>query len=363
MTPANGALPPRAPPAAAAAAAAEEVAPPGPAPEAAESEVDAFKRQVGELVSKTDLLERRVTEVVDFYDGKKHGSGGRKAGGGGGGRYGHSRGPQDLFRLFSAILREVTSHDWAGPFMKPVDAVALELHDYHQIISKPMDFSTIQNKMDGKDGTKYNNVREICSDVRLIFANAMKYNDEQNIVHKMAKELLEIFEEKWLQLLPKVENEEKRLKEEESKDVVAMNTSSEGAIAKLAKDTDDELSEINKQLEELRRKVVLRCRKMTTDEKRKLGACLCQLPPEDLEKALEIVAQDNPNFQTKADEVDLDMDAQSEITLWRLKFFVREALERQANVVPGKMDETAKRKREICNALAKSASKRIKKQT
>jgi hypothetical protein len=53
---------------------------------------------------------------------------------------------------------------------------------------------------------------------------------------------------------------------------------------------------------------------------------------------------------------------QSETTLWRLKFFVREALERQANGASGKMDENAKRKREICNALAKTASKRIKKQ-
>jgi hypothetical protein len=36
---------------------------------------------------------------------------------------------------------------------------------------------------------------------------------------------------------------------------------------------------------------------MTTDEKRKLGA-------------LEIVAEDNPSFQTKAAEVDLAIDAQ-----------------------------------------------------
>lgn len=49
---------------------------------------------------------------------------------------------------------------------------------------------------------------------------------------------------------------------------------------------------------------------MTTDEKRKLGAGLCQLSPEDLNKALELVAQDNPSFQTTAEEVDLDMDAQ-----------------------------------------------------
>ena len=70
-----------------------------------------------------------------------------------------------------------------------------------------MDFSTIQNKMEGKDGTKYNSVRDIYSDVRLVFENAMKYNAEKHDVHVMAKFLLEKFEKNWLQLLPKVENE------------------------------------------------------------------------------------------------------------------------------------------------------------
>jgi hypothetical protein len=72
-----------------------------------------------------------------------------------------------------------------------------------------MDFSTIQNKMEGKDVTTYKNVREIYADVRLIFANAMKYNDDENIVHLLAKSLLEKFEEKWRQFLPKVESEVK----------------------------------------------------------------------------------------------------------------------------------------------------------
>jgi len=72
-----------------------------------------------------------------------------------------------------------------------------------------MDFSTIKSKMEAKEGTGYNNVREIYADVRLIFKNAMKYNNEKHDVHVMAKTLLEKFEEKWLQLLPKVAEEVK----------------------------------------------------------------------------------------------------------------------------------------------------------
>ena len=70
-----------------------------------------------------------------------------------------------------------------------------------------MDFSTIEKKMDAKDGTGYKNVREIYADVRLVFKNAMRYNEEKDDVHVMAKTLLEKFEEQWLQLLPKVAEE------------------------------------------------------------------------------------------------------------------------------------------------------------
>jgi len=49
---------------------------------------------------------------------------------------------------------------------------------------------------------------------------------------------------------------------------------------------------------------------MSTEEKRKLGDGLTRLSPDDLSKALEIVAQSNPSFQATAEEVDLDMDAQ-----------------------------------------------------
>ena len=61
--------------------------------------------------------------------------------------------------------------------------------------------------MEMKDSNGYKNVREIYADVRLVFSNAMTYNDEDNDVHQMARTLQEKFEEKWLQLLPKVVEE------------------------------------------------------------------------------------------------------------------------------------------------------------
>ncbi|KAL6971263.1 hypothetical protein U1Q18_030943 [Sarracenia purpurea var. burkii] len=279
---------------------------------------------------------------------------------------------QELMRQFGTILRQITQHKWAGPFMQPVDVVGLGLHDYFQVIEKPMDFSTIKTKMEAKDGTGYKNVREICADVRLIFKNAMKYNDERDDVHVMAKTLLAKFEEKWLQLLPKVDEEEKGRKEEEVEAQLDMQLAQEAAHAKMARDLSNELDDVDMYLEDLREMVLQKCRRMSTVEKRRLGTALTRLSPDDLNKALLIVAENNPSFQATAEEVDLDMDAQSESTLWRLKFFVKEALQVQCKNAASMgenhhhhhhhhNDNNNKRKREICDALAKTSQKRSRK--
>lgn len=72
-----------------------------------------------------------------------------------------------------------------------------------------MDFSTIRKRMKDKNGNGYRNVSEIYADARLIFTNAMKYNDERHDIHVMAKTLLAKLEEKWLVLWPKVVEEVK----------------------------------------------------------------------------------------------------------------------------------------------------------
>ncbi|KAH0639364.1 hypothetical protein KY290_038330 [Solanum tuberosum] len=63
--------------------------------------------------------------------------------------------------------------------------------------------------MEANDGSGYKRVIESSVDVRLLFKNAMDYNDGRSDLHLMEKILLEKFEEKWLQLLPKVNEKEK----------------------------------------------------------------------------------------------------------------------------------------------------------
>ncbi|ONI23973.1 hypothetical protein PRUPE_2G216800 [Prunus persica] len=176
--------------------------------------------------------------------------------------------------------------------------------------------------------------------------------------------------------------QEKRLEEEEAEAQLKMQLAEEAARAKMARDLSNELYEVDMHLEELREMVVQKCRKMSTEEKRKLGVALTRLSPEDLSKALDIVAQNNPGFQATADEVDLDIDAQTESTLWRLKFFVKDAIEVQGkssasmggntntntnnhnsgNKTNNNLtNATNKRKREISDAIVKTAKKKNKK--
>ncbi|KAJ8492001.1 hypothetical protein OPV22_013722 [Ensete ventricosum] len=348
------------------------------------TDVDRFRHRVDEYISKADELEQKVNEVVEYYANRKQpnnskgNSGGKdkekkKPGNSGSNNSGNklidgsrkeavcTKRMQELMRQFGTILKQITQHKWARPFMNPVDVKGLGLDDYYEVIKKPMDFGTIKNQMEAKDGSGYKNVREIYADVRLVFTNAMTYNDDRSDIHVMAKTLLDKFEEKWLQLLPKVVEEEARQKEDEAQALANMQIAREAAYAKMARDTNSELDELNVHLEELRKLVIQKCRKMSAEEKRKLGVGLSALSPEDLNKALEIIAEDNPSFQTTGEVVDVDMDAQSEITLWKVKFFVKGALELQAKNCASKADDNLKRKKEICDALAKTARKRNKK--
>ncbi|XP_066436361.1 bromodomain-containing protein 3 isoform X2 [Eleutherodactylus coqui] len=93
-----------------------------------------------------------------------------------------------------SILKEMLSKKhaaYAWPFYKPVDAEALELHDYHDIIKHPMDLSTVKKKMDGRD---YMDAQAFAADIRLMFSNCYKYNPPDHEVVAMARKLQDVFE-------------------------------------------------------------------------------------------------------------------------------------------------------------------------
>jgi hypothetical protein len=78
----------------------------------------------------------------------------------------------------------------AVPFRRPVNAAAMQLRDYHEIIKNPMDLGTVYSKcMLGE----YSSLRSLVEDVELIVSNAKRYNPEGHPVHIKATELRELF--------------------------------------------------------------------------------------------------------------------------------------------------------------------------
>ncbi|EFX67182.1 hypothetical protein DAPPUDRAFT_302185 [Daphnia pulex] len=115
----------------------------------------------------------------------------------------HSK-PRDKLRestkACNEILKELFSKKHSGyawPFYKPVDAGLLGLHDYHDIIKKPMDLGTVKAKMDGRE---YRSAAEFASDVRMIFTNCYKYNPPDHDVVAMARKLQDVFEMRYAKI-------------------------------------------------------------------------------------------------------------------------------------------------------------------
>jgi len=90
------------------------------------------------------------------------------------------------------IENSVMNHTKAAPFLRPVNAAALKLKDYHVIIKKPMDLGTVLGQcLLGE----YETFQEIVTDLELTFANAMRYNPKGHVIHTMARDLLDFVRE------------------------------------------------------------------------------------------------------------------------------------------------------------------------
>lgn len=106
----------------------------------------------------------------------------------------------ETLKACNEILKELFSKkhfNYAWPFYKPVDAEWLGLHDYHDIIKKPMDLGTVKQKMDNRE---YKTATEFAADVRLIFTNCYKYNPPDHDVVAMGRKLQDVFEVRFAQV-------------------------------------------------------------------------------------------------------------------------------------------------------------------
>lgn len=84
------------------------------------------------------------------------------------------------------VLEQVCGHEYAGPFLEPVDPVALGIPTYPKIIKKPMDLSTIRKKL--TEG-RYVKPTEMNADVKLMFSNCYRFNGKTAPISEAAKVL------------------------------------------------------------------------------------------------------------------------------------------------------------------------------
>ena len=82
------------------------------------------------------------------------------------------------------------------PFMQPVDNNLFP--DYNTLIKRPMDLGTIQERLPDYANAQGHftliSIREIAADVRLVWSNCFKYNEEHSDIFRDARVLSTAFE-------------------------------------------------------------------------------------------------------------------------------------------------------------------------
>ncbi|XP_034739967.1 bromodomain-containing protein 4-like isoform X3 [Etheostoma cragini] len=294
---------------------------------------------------------------------------------------------QEQLRFCSRLVREMLSKKhvaYAWPFYKPVDAKALGLHDYHDIIKHPMDLSNIKKKLDNR---QYRDAQEFAADVRLMFSNCYKYNPPDHDVVGMARNLqLKAVHEQLAALSqppaikPKKKEREKKEKEREKekekkkekhkKKMVAeehaeappsvvlqtskKNKSSKEPIIKKERKKPGKKEgvknsrpvvppqpgptplvpsaslEAEEELDVFGGMSSERCEPMSYEEKRQLSLDINKLPGDKLGRVVHIIQTREPSLKnSNPDEIEIDFETLKPSTLRELEKYVSSCLKKK----------------------------------
>ncbi|KAL4183994.1 hypothetical protein AMTRI_Chr11g157800 [Amborella trichopoda] len=94
-----------------------------------------------------------------------------------------------------AVLKKVMKMEAAEPFNIPVNAEALGIPDYFDVIKTPMDFGTICDSLE--QGTKYMNSQDVFKDVQIIWDNCYRYNSKGDYILDLMKRVKKSFTKYW----------------------------------------------------------------------------------------------------------------------------------------------------------------------
>jgi len=121
---------------------------------------------------------------------------------------------QQQYKFCLSTVRQLKKSKDAIPFLTPVDAIGLGIPHYFTIIKHPMDFSTVEKKIQSSNPSKpdpnlanprYRNADEFIADVKLIFQNTCTFNGLDHVISIMGKRLEAQFDKSIKHMPPAVE--------------------------------------------------------------------------------------------------------------------------------------------------------------
>jgi len=266
----------------------------------------------------------------------------------------------EAMKACNEIIKEMFSKKhsaYAWPFYKPVDTEQLDLHDYKQVIKKPMDLGTVKTKMESRE---YRSPAEFAIDMRLIFTNCYKYNPPDHDVVAMARKLQDVFEMKYARIPDEVtannqgrdtdddnydsedERERKLLQlqeqlrqmQEQMKILVEESIRSRNRKKHKPKDGKGGKNKTKKSAKGIAAAIdsedELKSTPMTYDEKRQLSLDINKLPGDKLGKVVQIIQHREPSLRdSNPDEIEIDFETLKPSTLRALEAFVTQCLRKR----------------------------------
>ncbi|KAK9479249.1 Bromodomain-containing protein, partial [Lipomyces japonicus] len=130
--------------------------------------------------------------------------------------------PKHQNKFASSMIRSLKRLKDAAPFLHPVDPVKLNIPDYFNVITTPIDLSTIEKRI---QGNQYDSVPEFVADIELMVFNCARYNGELSKIAEMARNLKTSFDRQ-LKQIPAAEVKPEPVKSKKSSPQAASNEQS-----------------------------------------------------------------------------------------------------------------------------------------
>ena len=290
--------------------------------------------------------------------------------GGGGGA---SQDATKALRMCSRIVKELLQHPHAWPFAKPVDVN--QVPGYYDVIKWPADLGTIKRKL---DTNMYEDVEAFEDEVKRVWSNCYTFNKPETDVYRIAQTLEAIFNKKMGEV-PRdgeIDGDASEQVKKMQKQMLAMQKqmlamqkqsmqqqqmqyaapppparrqSTGGGARRSSLGTggarqsgggsaaqQNALAMLQQEAAQARDED----REMTFEEKASLGAGINKLNSNNLAKVVELIKSSMPSLGAGSDEIEVDINALDNVTLWKLFNFV-ESCRAVKKKPPKKKVETA----------------------